>query len=267
MTYGIEIKNDSGRIIIDNNYSNFRLVSEMPSLAAVGAVYPTAVTGVEDVLASNSTGQSGLIVRCTADNSVPNQTFWTYNPTPYEPHNYNLFSAYQTPLPANGYRYYITRKVNGYYTPPTSGEGLVVYDSTGQQAQFSVSSENKYAQLVSAGMLNGNLLNPNGYIQMGWEGMRMAMDNYGEPNSQAYFPSATGEVEDLDKYFCMLSTSERFYFFNSAINVSLEILIGYEYIYTGPNRGRIRMINITGPYGTYGSTYTHFYYYIYKING
>lgn len=267
MSYGIEIRNNSDRVIIDENYSNLYIVNETASSAAVGSSYPTTNYGTDLIIAAPVANQSGFISHSTSGGH-----YWSHNGSAASGTTYAYEVSCKPPTPSSGYLYYTLRKVNGNQTPPTSGYGFVVYDTSGTSAMFSATSSQKIATLVAAGKLSGAINKSTGYTEgsTGWSALISAMDSYGEPNAVAYYPSSTGTVTDLHKYFCVMSSATRLHSIVYFLGLEVDSVQGYEYVYTGTNTGRIRITNILkgngGAVGTSSGT-VDFYYYIYKVEG
>lgn len=289
MTFGMEIKNTSDRIIVDQDYSNLYLVNETASLAAVGSAYPTTNYGSDLIVARPYLNQNGLVALCTSGG-----LYWANNATgagtpPSNPNgsfNYTLMNTPSPPEPTSGFNYHALRKVQGNQTIPTSGYGLVVYNSTGG-AQFSATSSNKQATIVAIGNLSGTpvVSSPTGSPTT-WSSLISLLETNNESQLVTYYPSSTGVLTNLSSYFCCVSTTYR-----NHINIpenygsagqyrpdrSFDRIQGYEYIWTGTDQGRIRIVNFresttidSGPpvvtTTTYGSQ-SPLDYLIFRING
>lgn len=256
MTYGIEIRNNSDRIIIDEGYSNLYIVNETASLAAVGSAYPTTNYGSDLIVARPYLNQNGLVGLCTSGG-----LYWANNPAgggvpaanPNATYSYYAMSTPKPPQPSSGFNYHSLRKVQGNQAAPTSGFGFVVYDSTGTNAQFSATSSNKYASIVSIGNLSGSAVvaSPTGSPTT-WSSLISLLEANNESQLVTYYPSSTGVLNNLSSYFCCVSTTYR-----NHINIpenygsagqyrpdrSFDRIQGYEYIWTGADQGRIRIVN------------------------
>jgi hypothetical protein len=252
MTYGIEIRNNSDRVIIDEGYSNLYVVNETASLAAVASAYPTTNYGSDLIVARPYLNQNGFVSLCTSGG-----LYWTYSGTgATAPANINAnwsTNTPQAPSPASGFNYHALRKVQTNQTPPASGYGLVVYDSTGTNAQFSATSSNKQASIMSIGNLSGTAVvaSPTGSPTT-WSSLIALLETNNESQLVTYYPSSTDVLTNLSSYFCCVSTTYRNY-----INIpenygnqqqyrpdrSFDRIQGYEYIWTGTDQGRIRIVN------------------------
>lgn len=130
MAYGIEIQNQDGRVIIDENYPNFFVgnVSELPVSAAAGDAYPpTGYTAGTLVLARTPVNTDGYVSR------APN--LWS------APYTYTKFEF--------ACDYYLVKPFD-IASPATSGYGLEVYDSSADLI-FSATSNNKMFEVVAVG--------------------------------------------------------------------------------------------------------------------
>lgn len=256
MTFGLEIKNSSDRIIIDQDYSNLYVVNETSTLSAVGAAYPTTNYGSDLIVARPYLNQNGLVALCTSGG-----LYWANNATgagtaPSNPNgsfNYALMSTPEPPQPASGFNHHSLRKVQGNQSPPTSGYGLTVYNTTGSASLFSSASSNKYATIVAIGNLSGTPIvsSPTGSPTT-WSSMISLLETNSESQLVTYYPSSTGVLTNLSSYFCCVSTTYR-----NHINIpenygsagqyrpdrSFDRVQGYEYIWTGTDQGRIRIVN------------------------
>lgn len=254
MTYGIEIRNTSDRVIIDEGYSNLYVVNETASLATVGSAYPSTNYGSDLIVARPYLNQDGLVALCTSGG-----LYWANNATGAgtAPGNPNASYAYYNlttpapPQPSSGFNYHALRKVQGNQTVPTSGYGLVVYDSTGTNAQFSATSSNKQTTLVSLGNLSGTTVvgSPTG-TPTTWSSLISLLETNGESQLVTYYPSKTGILTNLSSYFCCVSTTFRNHVWipqgggqGQIPERSFDRIQGYEYIWTGTDQGRIRIVN------------------------
>jgi hypothetical protein len=287
MTYGIEIRNNSDRVIIDEGYSNLYIVNETASLAAVGSAYPTTNYGSDLIVARPYINQNGLVSLCTSGG-----LYWANNATGVgtapantnASYNYSLMNTPKPPQPTSGFNYHSLRKVQTNQTAPTSGFGFVVYDSTGTNAQFSATSSDKYASIVSIGNLSGTpvVASPTGSPTT-WSSLISLLETNSESQMVTYYPSSTGVLTNLSSYFCCVSTTYR-----NHINIpenygsagqyrpdrSFDRIQGYEYIWTGADQGRIRIVNFrastTISSGTTTTTYSSqspLDYIIFRITG
>ena len=256
MTFGLEIKNSSDRIIIDQDYSNLYVVNETASLAAVGSAYPTTNYGSDLIVGRSSTNQNGLVALCTSGG-----LYWGNNatgagtapPNPNGSFNYALMSTPKPPQPAGGFYYHALRRVQGNQAPPTSGFGLTVYNTAGSASLFSSATSNKYATIVAIGNLSGTpvVSAPTGSPTT-WASLISLLETNNESQLVTYYPSSTGVLTNLSSYYCCVSTTYR-----NHINIpenygsggqyrpdrSFDRIQGYEYIWTGTDQGRIRIVN------------------------
>ena len=130
MAYGFEIKNKDGRVIIDENYSNFFVgnASEQYTSVAAGAAYPpSGYLPGSLVLARTPIGTDGYVSRAPKLFSAP----YTY--TKFE------FAC----------DYYVVNPFDT-VTPATSGYGMEIYDGSGN-IRFSATSNNKVFEIVAIG--------------------------------------------------------------------------------------------------------------------
>lgn len=130
MSYGFEVKNQDGRVIIDENYPNFFVgnINESPISVAAGTAYPPAgyTTGTL-VLARTPIGTDGYVSR------APNLWAAPYTYTKFEfACDYYLINPF-TSLSAS-----------------TSGYGLEIYGSA-NDVIFSATSNNKVFEVVAVG--------------------------------------------------------------------------------------------------------------------
>jgi hypothetical protein len=283
MTYGIEIKNDSDRVIIDDGYSNLYIVNETASLATVGAAYPATNYGSDLIIARPYINQNGLVALCTSGG-----LYWGNNATgagtapsnPNASYNYNFIFTPKPPQPSTGFNYHALRRIQENQTPPTSGYGLVIYDPTGTNARFSATSSNKQATLVSIGRLSGTpVVNSPTGSPTTWSSLISLLETNGESQLVTYYPSSTGVLTNLSSYFCCVSTTFRNHLYapqgggqGQIPERSFDRIQGYEYIWTGADQGRIRIVNFRASANANNSALPYsaqsaLDYLIFRING
>jgi hypothetical protein len=283
MTYGLEIKNNSDRVIIDQSYPNFYIVNETFSAATVGSNYPT--TNPSDlIIARTDMNQNGLVTQAGGQVMSGGQIV-TSSPRCWGVSSIGQSSSCTPTSPAGGYRYHSIRKVIGNQAIPTSGFGLVVYGPSGNDILFSSVSSNKQATLVSIGNLSGaSIPNPRNTFTS-WSAVIAGLEADNQSQLITYYPSSTGVLTNLSSYFCCVSSSYRntqFREFSDDFigrykpNRYWDQIQGYEYIWTGPDQGRIRIVNFTARsydssdnFNVYTTNYeinTSFDYLIFKVN-
>lgn len=239
MTYGLTILNNDNRIQIDENYSLFYTTTDTASSAAFASSFPTPNT---DLIAARPVGTTGDRFMVTFS-SQASSFYWggrgNNTITEYSP---------QVPYPTtNGYRFYTLRKFADNINA-NSGYGMAVYSST-NQTLFSATTSNRALEVVTTGTLPAS---PNNFQPMGstWSG---ASDL---PNV-VYYPSSTGVLTDLDKHYCVLNPASSFLAYQDVGTITVDtglggiiqiplylyfnFVLGYEYIWTGANSGRIKI--------------------------
>lgn len=132
MAFGIEIINNNDRIIIDNNYANFGLLSTTVSTATANSSYPGLAGNVVSdlVVARAAVSANGLVSR-----GVPNRWAETNAGFP------------------SSVSYYIIRRNDTLVSPQSSGYGLEVYANTGNVV-FSANISKNF-EIVAVGNFNG----------------------------------------------------------------------------------------------------------------
>lgn len=254
MTYGITILNNDNRVQIDENYSGFYPTTNIASSAAFASLYPTPGS---DIIAARPVGTTGdrfgvTFSSATTElyNPATNAFYWGgrgNNATVTE-------KQPQVPYPiTNGYKYYTLRKYSDNISA-NSGYGLGVYSSTGQTL-FSSAAREKNLQIVSIGVLPTHPLQ---FVSTG-----SPWSNTGDLPNVVYYPSSTGEVNDLDKHYCVLNSANtnlsevllNFGYGSTSFYYHFGVL--YEYIWTGPTSGRIKIHSfwkseyLWSPYGQF----------------
>lgn len=256
MTYGITILNQDGRIQIDETYSSFYLVSETPTSVAVNTSYPPAGTLSSDlIVAKPAVNGDRVCVFVGCQINTATSSWGRINGGIYTE------KVAITPTPTtNGYKYYTLRKTNGNKTPPT-GFGLNVYDSVGG-LQFAATDSNKVLTLVAVGQITAPAV---AQVAQGTTWTTLS-----DLANVIYYPSSTGVLTNLDKYYCLVNNNDSLAYWSFGANRYIQCTFAYEYIWTGPNEGRIKIHNFRkdtigttlptywGPYGVSPRTYMIF---------
>lgn len=137
MPFGIEIQNNNGRIIIDENYANFGFLSTSTSAAAQGSTYPglAGVVSSDLVVARANTSANGYVSRTAG---VGTSKLW----------------ATTGIGGASSYIYYVIRRFSTLVSTSTSRYGVEVYTSTGNVAFTSNISKN--FDIITVGTINSS---------------------------------------------------------------------------------------------------------------
>jgi len=139
MSYGIEILNNSDRIVIDLNYANFGFLSTTLSTATPGSSYPgLAGTVTSDlIIARANTSSNGVVGR-----------------------NISLGSWVTTQgEAASSIRYYAIRRFDSLNPPTASGYGFAVYNTSSNVIFTSNIAKN--FEIVTVGTFNSSVSNTN----------------------------------------------------------------------------------------------------------
>jgi hypothetical protein len=250
MTYGISILNSNGRTQIDENFSSFYTTTSAPISVATTALFTYPPSDI--IAARPATGTTGDRFAVTFSTSET-----TFDPTGVTYHwggtgdsNSTFERTPRVPYPVtNGYKYYALRQFSGNVNA-NSGYGLGVYSGTGQTL-FNSTTLDKNLEVVAVGTLNSSTYN---FVLMG-----TTWANSPDLSNTVYFPSSTGSVTDLDKYYCVINTA-----YSALYEVPIDGFSTiyqhfgniYEYIWTGPNTGRIRINSFqkdTGAWAAFGN--------------
>lgn len=228
MSYGITIYNQDGRVLIDELISNQAPTTNSPNSVSYNAAFPIAGTsGNNFILVKPATGSNSLV--CLD----------TYYPASKKvgPVN-NVSGSLPSPPIASSYNFYELTAFAGNFSPSTSSFGIEVYNSSGQ-VNFSSLARDKVLQAVAAGTV--------GIGSGGSQSMGATWSSSTNLDNVIYYPSAGGTVSDLDKHYVLINNTS----FNCtdypggefAGPVHIELVQGYEYIWTGGTSGRIKMHN------------------------
>jgi len=205
MSYGIEIINNDDRILIDDQFPFPGYVSTTPS---TGPSSTTIFGG--GTYTGNGSQQSGDLVIARAptgtDGYVGKGTsaLWP--------------NSGVSPL-AFPYSYYLIRNLSGLVSKSTSGYGMEVYGSNGNDVYFT-SNISKGLSVVEAGVLNSQ---SSGIYSVAW-------------------PSSTGTVSDLHKHFCLINETK---LWGSPVpfqsGVFDRIVLAYRYEWVSGTSGRLHI--------------------------
>jgi len=192
MSYGVVVSNSDGRVVIDENYSNFYVANanEAPISVAAGTAYPP------------SGYSSGTLVMAKA----PNNTDGYVSRAP------NLFAA---PYTYEKFEYacdYIIVDPFETTASASTGYGFEVYDGA-SNVLFSATSNNKVFEVVAVGEIP-------------------ASDT---TTTAIYYPSSTGVVPYLDKYYVALNGTMSWGYFGARTHVD------YYYDWVTSTSGRIHI--------------------------
>ena len=137
MPFGIEIQNNNGRIIIDENYANFGFLSTNTSAAAQGSTYPGLVgnTITDLIVARSNTSANGYVSKTAG---VGTSKLW----------------ATTGIGGASSYIYYVIRRFSTLVSTSTSRYGVEVYTNTGNVAFTSNISKN--FDIITVGTINSS---------------------------------------------------------------------------------------------------------------
>ena len=201
MSYGIEIKNSNGNVLIDEKYPNYYLDTASPNTASPGATYPPSGTVSGDLIfARPPSNQSKAVNIAKGSPSV-----WDNDSTP------DSFQIY--PGSPTSYSYYRAKKYSD-LTIPSTGYGMQIYGAT-NELHYTVGQSEKEIQLVAVGQ---------------W--------------SRFYkitFPSNTGVYTDLDKYYCLMNTTNHEAFSNAFF--AYDYVNAYQYEWVTATTGRIHVLS------------------------
>jgi len=209
MTYGIEIINNDNRILIDDQFPFPGYVSTTPS---TGPSTTTIFGG--GTYTGNASQQSGDLVIARAPTGTDG---YVGKGTSAQWPN-SAVNAADEPL-AFPYSYYLIRNLSGLISKSTSGYGMEVYGSNGNDVYFT-SNISKGLVVVESGFLDSG---SSGVYSIAW-------------------PSATGTVPDLHKHFCLINETRLWGFvvpFQSG--VFDLIILGYRYEWVSGTSGRIHI--------------------------
>lgn len=235
MSYGIEIINNNNRILVDESYPHITYVSTTASSESVGAM--------NNLFTGNASEQTGDLVLARAANGVnghigrgnagtpPNGPYWPQN----APGQYITL--------ANTVNYYLVRNMAGQISKATSGYGMEVYGSNGNDVYFT-SNISKGLDIVETGIHN----------------------SYNSGVKVIRYPSS-GTLSDLNKYYCSINNT----FVNNILipgfptSSVYSYAIGYEYVWSTSTTGYIN-INAYVHFGSTSSLTTNidFRYIIFK---
>jgi hypothetical protein len=222
MSYGIEIQNADGRIVIDSSYVNLGLISNTVSTATKGSAYPGlgGTTASDLIFARAETNSNGIVGKYLTE--------WAQNMNVGIP---NLVIA-------NTFIYYAVRSNSSLLSPGSTGYGFEVYNESGNVA-FS-SNITKNFEIVVAGVFNAAAANA----------------------PSITFPSSSTTYSNLDKYYCVVDNTsvvedareDRFG------NLTTQAYrIGYTYQWLGSNTGRITVNNSLFFSGTFNLNFDFHY--------
>jgi hypothetical protein len=138
MSYGIEILNNSDRIVIDLNYANFGFFSNNLSTATPGATYPGLANTVASdlIIARANTSSNGVVAKTVANTWVTTQG--------------------EAPTTLS---YYVIRRFDSLNPATASGYGFAVYNTSSNVIFTSNIAKN--FEIVAIGTLNSTASNTN----------------------------------------------------------------------------------------------------------
>lgn len=203
MSYGIEIKNTSGDIIIDEKHANYYLQTTAHQSASPSSTYPPSGTSSTDLIFARPANGENKTVSVRYFDATSNNVKWADGSNQYPSSNKNFAGA------PTSYKYYRAKKYSDRSVP--SGMGLQVFGSNGD-LYFTTTDPNSI-EIVAVGNSKGL-----GHVT---------------------FPSTSGVYTNLGDYYCLMNTSVYNTF--SEEGYGLEYSNFYTYEWTTSTSGRIKV--------------------------